>query len=244
MNLEIIKILIAFAILAMSLHAVYIPIRYNRNDNKSICPPKIEALSSGILMGMGIVHMYSEAISESITHGINPVLPSMVVGATFIILLMLEHISSESKNKFTTVKVLIIMMLLHSISEGLAVGYAGDFSKLSTLAVAILSHKWFESLAVAILVIRALGSATGKIPLLFFAIATPLGVIIGNHLYTSYQVSPTLDIFIKAFIAGSFIYIGTLHSFKQIYNKESCCNTREFYYVALGFAIISIVTLI
>lgn len=94
----------------------------------------------------------------------------------------------------------------HSVFEGLAVGLQETKAGVVTVAVAMIVHKWVESLALSSLCLRA-GARWWQllIILLPFAAMGFIGVAIGVAVTDS---SAAAEMVLFALISGAFIYIG------------------------------------
>ncbi|KAK9788603.1 hypothetical protein WJX73_003814 [Symbiochloris irregularis] len=102
--------------------------------------------------------------------------------------------------------VLFAGLCIHSVFEGLAVGLQDTNAAVVTVAVAMVSHKWVESLALSTFCIRA-GARWWHLLLVLvpFGVMGFVGVAIGVSVTDS---STWAELVLFALIAGGFIYIG------------------------------------
>ena len=112
------------------------------------------------------------------------------------------------------------------------------------LFLAIITHKWAESFAIAVQLNKSSLSTTKSI-LLFvsFAMMTPLGIAIGWYFGTGIETKTLADPILIAASAGTFLYLGTLHGLEQCVMVERCCNLRNFSFVIIGFALMAAVAI-
>lgn len=101
--------------------------------------------------------------------------------------------------------VLMIALSVHSVFEGIAVGLAPNFSGTVSLVVAIVVHKGAAASALGISLVKTFPD---NMPLcrwlvFTFAIATPLGVIIGMLL----GKNDVLTVVFNSLACGTFVYI-------------------------------------
>jgi zinc transporter 1/2/3 len=103
--------------------------------------------------------------------------------------------------------ILLLALSIHGTAEGMALGLQDHMGDLLALFVAIIAHKWAESLALGIAFTsstlpcrRALGLVT------MFALSTPVGLLLGMGLRC--VLSPLAVSYTLATAAGSFLYIG------------------------------------
>mmetsp|Transcript_14367 Transcript_14367/g.21535 ORF Transcript_14367/g.21535 Transcript_14367/m.21535 type:complete len:381 (+) Transcript_14367:71-1213(+) len=109
-----------------------------------------------------------------------------------------------------------LALVIHSTMEGFGIGVADTFIEQSTLVVAILIHKVFESIALAGLLIDShLPYISSFLMFGTFVLATPSGAVI-SAVVESYVVSDdgitskVVSGIITGLASGSFMYIGTM----------------------------------
>ena len=100
---------------------------------------------------------------------------------------------------------ILIAMGLHATCEGLALGIMTNFASFIGFLIAILFHKWAESIAVGISFLKSEVSKGKRLAaFILFALLTPLGVIIG--LLVTKANSKAQGI-VLAVSGGTFLYI-------------------------------------
>ena len=169
----------------------------------------------------------------------------MWVGAAFLFLLLLEHIgmhcSDHCKGQRINVAMFAIMILaIHSFLAGIALGMSADLKTFVVVTIAILSHKWAAGFALAMMLAKS--SLTSKACwfwYLFFAVMTPLGILVGSILLPWHHGE--LSMIATAVAAGTFLYVGTLHGLKRAILVDRCCDLKTFIWVLVGFAMMAIV---
>jgi len=106
--------------------------------------------------------------------------------------------------------------------------------------LAIITHKWAESFALAIQLNKS--SLSYKKSLLFFilfSIMTPLGIFLGWYFGHELPSHSLLEPVLIAASAGTFLYLGTLHGLDRCVMVERCCNLRDFSFVIIGFLLMA-----
>ena len=104
------------------------------------------------------------------------------------------------------------------------------------LFLAIITHKWAESFAIAMQLSQSSLSRVQSISLfLAFALMTPLGIYLGWYLGHGVHTQTIFDPILISISAGTFLYLGTLHGLEQCVMVERCCNLKYFSFVIIGF---------
>ncbi|KAK9834708.1 hypothetical protein WJX74_008281 [Apatococcus lobatus] len=102
--------------------------------------------------------------------------------------------------------ILFLGLCVHSVFEGLAVGLQTTNAAVVTAGVAMVTHKWVESIALSSMCIRARAKAWQiLLVLLAFGVMAFVGVAIGVAVTDS---SPWTEMVLFGLISGGFIYIG------------------------------------
>ena len=102
--------------------------------------------------------------------------------------------------------VLMLALSVHSIFEGLALGLATTESAVMNMVIAILFHKFAASASLGISLVKTFPNDFRMIRwlLFLFAIATPVGVLLGMALANTSEV---VEIVFNSIAAGTFLYI-------------------------------------
>lgn len=178
-----------------------------------------ESLASGIFLGATFFHMLPEAIQlckNSLPHMTFPIAETICVFG-FLLMLTLEglsHSCSKLQSKHSIPYILALILIIHAITEGIALGMGATLAETSMLLIAILVHKASESFALCVTLLRhQLPTQHTIMILIFFALMTPLGIAGGAtiNLMTLIDNGQLLAGIFNAFAAGTFLYISTLH---------------------------------
>ena len=246
MNLELAKWVAAVCVLVMAAVAGAYPFKYKTSllHDFSIG----EALASGVFLGAGLIHMLPDsAAGFSAMHQGYPI-AFLVTGITFLVLLWLEHLGRELSHggsTGTSFAVLATIMLgLHSLLAGTALGLSVSFGVFALILIAILAHKWAASFALAVIINKHINERKIGISLfIIFAVMTPLGILLGDVISTQFHRYAWLVPTFSAIAAGTFIYLGTLHGLDRGIMVKKCCNIREYSFVLLGFGLMAVVAI-
>ena len=198
------------------------------------------ALASGIFLGAAFFHMLPDAIRPfgNIGDGLSYPIPEAICVAAFLFMLFLERLSQINlslRSKHTIPYILAIILILHALTEGAALGIGSTFSETFMLFIAILAHKGSESFALCIMLLKH------KLPfkrimmiVIFFSLMTPLGISLGAviNAFTFAKDGMLVAAIFNAFAAGTFLYISTLHHIRfheHTEEKQACWNTHALF---------------
>lgn len=242
------KILAAAVIFIVSIAAILYPLLKRKHQHTESIEIG-EALASGIFLGAAFFHLLPESIhtfAQVYPSLIYP-LPEMICVGGFLLMLFLERISiihASCHPRHTIPYVLAIILILHALIEGAALGIGRTFSETTLLFVAIIAHKGSESFALCVTLLRY------KLPLweliliiAIFSLMSPLGIGLGTSINMLSQQGDGLlwSAIFKAFAAGTFLYISTLHHIRFHQRTEETQGLLEFGCLALGLAAMGVI---
>jgi zinc transporter ZupT len=249
MSIVLLKALFALLILSVTILAAVYPFKKKIKEGQSYDFPIGESLACGVFLGAALLHMLSES-ALTFTHlGIHYPLAYLLAGSLFLIFLWLEHVGREcyahqKKESPYFVLIAVLMLSIHSILAGAALGLSDDYSVTVILFIAIIAHKWAESFALAVYVNKS--SLTKKMRylcFLFFTVMAPLGIFLGAGIISYLPKHSLLPPIFTSLAAGTFLYLGTLHGLDKGVLIKQCCNLKHFSFVIIGFGIMAIVAI-
>ncbi|MBK2356683.1 ZIP family metal transporter [Francisella hispaniensis] len=207
-----------------------------------------EALASGVFLGAGLIHMLSDSAGDFAELNIDYPFPFLIAGITILLFLLLEHIggalSKSNKGNLSFMAIMATIMLsIHSFFEGAALGLSEELSVALVIFLAIITHKWAASFALAININKTnMNFITRFMLFTIFVIMTPLGIVFGQAAQ-NYVTNPYVEPTFTAIAAGTFIYMGTLHGLDRSVLVKDCCNTKQYSFVIIGFTIMAVVAI-
>lgn len=244
-----IKLMMAIVILFIALIAGILPFKKKHKDHDHFDFPIGEAIACGVFLGAGLIHMLGDSAQDFISAGYDYPFAFLIAGISFLGLLLLEHLGNEiqAHHAGSTKSMAIlatVMLSIHSLFEGAAVGISGSLLTALILGFAIIAHKWAASFSLSLQINKSpLNFKIGATCFLVFVIMTPLGILIGDAVNQTTGAHPLLTPIFSALAAGTFLYIGTLHGLGRATMIERCCNMREFLFMILGFSIMAVVAI-
>ena len=240
---SVLKIIFAMAIVAVILLAGWYPFKKRKNHNEEYIDfPIGETLATGVFLGAALMHMLPEANILFHDMGYHYPFAFIITGAVFLFFLWFEHLGKElyhhhhDTNHPAFAILAWAMLSIHSLMLGAALGLNNNSSLVIMLFLAIITHKWAESFAIAVQLNKSSLTRTKSIIFfLTFSMMTPIGIFIGWYCGRGIETNSLFDPILIAASAGTFLYLGTLHGLERCVMVERCCNLRDFTYVIIGF---------
>ena len=103
---------------------------------------------------------------------------------------------------------LVLALSIHAVFEGIALGLTKDFSATLNIMLALMCHKVAASMSLGSSITRNFVSndekKKGIFLLVIFAVATPVGIMIGLVLQ---ETGTIIEVIFNSFAGGTFIYI-------------------------------------
>ena len=204
-----------------------------------------ETLATGVFLGAALLHMLPEANSLFNNMGYQYPFANIITGITFLLFLWFEHLGKElyhhqDKTHPAFALVAWLMLSFHSLVLGTALGFSHDYTLIVMLFLAIITHKWAESFAIAVQLNKSsLKTRYSLIFFLIFALMTPLGIFIGYYFGQEAAATSLFHPILIATSAGTFLYLGTLHGLERCVMVERCCNLVDFSFVIIGFLLMA-----
>ena len=218
--------------------------------------PRGQAFSAGVFLALSLTMMLPSAF-HLFSHAF-PVLDfplaAVIAILTFLLLLFLEHTvdqfrRSKDEDGARSPVIPIIMTFMIAVPSFL-LGTALGISKTEAavfILIAILAHKSSAGFALALKMVRSTLSRK-KVFFLFtlFACATPLGIIVGQHVHNllGTHAMVVAKAFVLSIASGVFLYMSTLHELKDTPLIVDCCNRKGFAIAFAGFVLTALVRLL
>ena len=190
------------------------------------------AFAGGIFLGAGLIHMLPDAQEGFDTFLASVDFPwvSLICALGLLMVLFIEKVLFTSHDAIAEAErkqsgrplypyILTLVLSVHSIIAGIALGTEGKIMKGAIILIAILAHKGSAAFALGISLVRA-GIFKSKVKkiITLFCFTTPLGLVIGSLfiiLMTGKTELVVTSIF-DALAAGTFLYVALL----DILNEE------------------------
>ena len=223
MSLLEIKVIAVLAIIVVGVVGGVIPILASRHGTSHRFLSLGNALAGGVFLGAGFIHLLPEAV-EALEGVVDYPLAPLLAAIGVVVLLLIDRVLFESGHAVGTGKeadahqpiyplVLLVVLSIHSIIAGIALGIATELAASLLVMIAILSHK--GSAAFALMVSVQVAGADRKRQwrvLTIFVVMTPLGIIAGTLASGLFEGHAALlfEGCFNALAAGTFIYVAIL----------------------------------
>lgn len=251
MTLIYYKAIAALLIFLMSLATVIYPLRKKSKVMHAESLELGEALASGIFLGAAFFHMLPDSVRmfQSVYGQMTYPIPEVICISGFLLMLFLERLSLMStafSTKHSIPYILAVILIIHALTEGAALGIGTTLSETLMIFIAILAHKGSESFALCVTMLKH------KLPLkrvigiiLFFALMTPLGIWFGAKInqFAFIGNGDLAGAVLNAFAAGTFLYISTLHHIHFHQHTKEAQGLLEFFCLALGVAAMALIAI-
>lgn len=239
------KLFFALSIFAVILLAGWYPFKKRLQHDAHFDFPIGETLATGVFLGAALLHMLPESTAMFHQLGYQYPFSYLITGGIFLVFLWLEHVGKELYHHHDAAHPAFailawIMLSIHSLVLGAALGFSQEYSLVIMLFLAIITHKWAESFAIAVQLNKS--SLTTKKSICFFlvfALMSPLGIFLGWYMGHGVETQSLIDPVLIAVSAGTFLYLGTLHGLERCVMVQRCCNLRDFSFVIIGFLLMA-----
>lgn len=213
-----------------------------------------DAFAAGIFFGAALFHMLPDAIRLiNATTFINPKTAMIIIIAMLSMVIMygLSKLLQRYRFRLTPqlLSGLLIAVLLgvHSLIEGLTLGFSTQLHVIFILFLAILLHKSAASFALANhLRYNQYTQKQSHMMILIFALLTPFGIILGNfYQHTSiHQYDNSLNAIFLAITAGTFLYISLFeYLIPKYFIKKDQHKLKPLSYSFAGFILMALLSL-
>lgn len=239
------KLFFALSISLTILMAGWYPFKKRLLRGEHVDFPLGETLATGVFLGAALLHMLPESNSLFAEMHYQYPIAYLITGVVFLLFLWFEHLGKELyHHKESTHPAFAIlawfMLSIHSLVVGAALGFSNQYPMMIMLYLAIITHKWAESFAIAIQLNKSsLNPMRSLMLFLLFMLMTPLGIYLGWYFGHGLEAKSIFAPILIASSAGTFLYLGTLHGLERCVMVERCCNLRDFSFVIIGFLLMA-----
>ena len=223
MSLLELKIIAALAILAVGIVGGIIPLLAARHATSRRFLSLGNALAGGIFLGAGFIHLLPEA-GEALEGVVDYPLAPLLAAVGVVALLLIDRVLFETGHGMDADEgtgarqpiyplVLLVVLSIHSVIAGIALGIEPEVAASLLVMIAILSHKGSAAFALMVSV-QAAGADRRRLRrvLTIFVVMTPLGIMLGTLASGVFEGNTALLVegSFNALAAGTFIYVAIL----------------------------------
>jgi zinc transporter 1/2/3 len=207
------------------------------------------ALSGGVFLGAGLLHMLFEAIEqfhEVAPDSEFPWIMLITIGG-FLLVLFIEKVlfrnaavGTLTGEKSILPYLLLLILSLHSIIAGAAMGLESSLQATVIIFIAIIAHKVFAAFALGISLKESnIEQSAFNRNIAIFASMTPIGILLGAGLSAILEDSVAIEAIFGAIAAGTFIYVAILEIIEELFGNPEH-RWGEFVFLSLGIAFMAV----
>lgn len=211
-----------------------------------------DAITNGIFLGAAVFHMLPDAQHDFAALGLNHYPYALVLCiAGFILLQFIKfltlYIHKQAHNLKIDGAMILIVLSLHSIIEGAALGINTIITNAFVIFIAIVAHKSCDSFALASTLRRYhIFPNHTVLAIVLFALTTPIGIGIASLTMglLSSRTGVAVEASLNAIAAGTFIYIGAADVLKEQFRALKLSHkVNEFLLLLLGMSIMGLIAI-
>jgi len=135
--------------------------------------------------------------------------------------------------------ILLIILSVHSVLAGTAMGLESSLFSTIIVFVAIIAHKFFAAFALGISMQDSnVTGSTFQRRMITFSLMTPLGIVVGAVLSQILESNAalTIEAVFGAVAAGTFIYVAVLEIIDDVFATPKG-NPLDFVYARIGLSV-------
>jgi len=231
------------------------------------------AFAGGVLGGAGLIHLLSSGVRDfrALAPGLNYPVAFVLAGASFLLMLLTEAVivadhpdpgasrpdagfgkaghetgpQALSFKPHPVIYVLLVVLSIHSLIVGMALGAQGSMFETLIVFIAIVAHKASAGFALGISYRRAGCTLRRIAPVAsFFSSMTPLGIMAGTAVETfiPWGGGKLFEAIFDSIGAGTFLYIASVDIVSREFQIPDD-RWQKWLFAASGFTIMALVTL-
>jgi zinc transporter 1/2/3 len=254
MDLVTLKAVAVVAIFAVGVLGGLLPTWFASSKRSDLLLSLGNAMAGGVFLGAGLVHMLpdSAAAFAEVRPGAEYPRYAVVAGLGFLLILSIERVlvarhddgpvGEAASPTALYPYILMLVLSVHSIIEGLAVGAEARISQVAVLLIAIMAHKGTAAFALGAAMQRGgISGAQFTRLIVFFALMTPIGAVLGmatTVLLTGQALLAFTAVF-DGLAAGTFLYVAILDILYDEFERPEH-RALKLGLVTLGFSIMAV----
>lgn len=233
-----------------------LPLRFDESERSKRLLGLGNGFAGGIFLGAGLLHMLSDAQENFSSFALHYPVALFVAGGGFLAVLFLEMVALQGREDVADMSsgktsvypyLLIVVLSVHSLIAGTALGLETSVAASFAILVAIIAHKGSAAFALGVSLEAARFERRRLIAMVaFFSCMTPLGVLAGFFCsrILEGQTAVLVEAIFDALAAGSFVYVAVLDIIEEAFADKVDLGAKFLVLMAgfLGMALLAIWT--
>jgi len=244
-NIEL-KLVSSLVIFVTGLIGGLLPLRLDESARSRRLLAIGNGFAGGIFLGAGLIHMLADAQEKLSSFDVDYPLALLIAGGGFLAVLFLEMVALQGREDVGAMSggkgsfypfLLIIVLSVHSLIAGTALGLEGSAAASLALLIAILAHKGSAAFALGVSLKSARFPPQRLVrTIALFSCMTPLGVFLGLMFsrILSGSTAVLVETIFDALAAGTFIYVAVIDIIGEAFEEKIDLGTK-FTVLAAGF---------
>jgi solute carrier family 39 (zinc transporter), member 1/2/3 len=234
----------------------FLPLRFDESERSSRLLAVGNGFAGGIFLGAGLLHMLGDAQRNFSTFVVDYPVAMLIAGGGFLGVLFLEMVALRGREDVGAMPgaersvypfLLIVVLSVHSLIAGIALGLEGDMFASLALLVAILAHKGSAAFALGLSLKTAHFERPRMTALVtLFSCMTPTGVLVGVVFSRMLEGSGAVlaEAIFDAVAAGTFVYVAVLDIINEAFAEKVDLGVKFAVLTAgfLGMALLAVWT--
>lgn len=223
------------------------PIKLGTGQHSRLKISLVNCFAAGIFLGAGLIHTLSDSNSLLSQYADYPVAFALACLGFFLVFGFDRILGHGHEGGFDSFSPFILALVLgiHSMIAGLAVGLEQDLTGGLILLGAIIAHKGSASFALGANLYKS-GMSKGALSrtLLIFSLSTPIGILAGSILSRGLTGSKAqlAEGCFDGLAAGTFLYVAIMEILAEEFEDHQ--NSRVKYFLTLlGLGIMAVLAI-
>jgi zinc transporter 1/2/3 len=217
-----VKALTGVALVVMALVFGTTPLRLKESPRAKRYFSLTNCLAAGIFVGAGLIHVLNDSVQLLGKTSDFPIAFTLAAGGFFLVLGIDRLVGHGTKTSTFSPFILALVLGIHSLIAGLAVGLEGDLAGATVLLLAIAAHKGSAAFALGVrLVDSGLTASTVRRTVAIFSLTTPAGILLGVYLQKALENNGArlCEGVFDGLAAGTFLYVAIMEILAEEFEK-------------------------
>ena len=269
-SIQTAKLAAAVVIFAAAMMGGLVPWRFDRSKRGRRKIALGNAFAGGVLLATGLIHLLGSATTQFAALWPRSVYPwpFTIAGAAFMLVLFTERVIPRAQQSVRSMPhtdwddaaalataaaadrtypyLLLVVLSLHSLLVGLALGAQQTLAGFLIIFLAIIAHKNLAAFALGVSLYRVgVERSLARRLVVVFSCMTPLGVFLaaGATELLELRGRETFEALFSAVAAGTFLYIASLDILREEFVPSPHDRVAKFVFASVGLTLMATLAL-